>query len=760
MQNDYNNGNNRTDVLAAPAAHYLSNSVGYYPEEDDDNFNLRDYWHVLKKRKWLALSILAGALAIAFLVNKFTTPVWEGRITLQITQEKASSATGKADVLGGMYGYGDTERFYRTQYAILHSFSMAYGLIEALKLQEQPAYKALVKALPQTPPGVIRQIYAGGLLSNLTITPVAGSYLVEVAFRSRDKMLAQKIPAAVQSVYINFSMKTRQQSFSILKEWLDDQLLTLGNKLQYSENKSIVAGQKNDLMGMDTGGSEKNGQSTPTNIVLQKYVQIAQLLTTSQANLAGKKALVEEIEKKGADASPMVNNSAIASLRATLASLESKATGSGQIYGPKFPGQKVDVATAGVIQKRLNAEIKRQAGSVKSDYQAALKTEKLLQKEFDDAKAKLVYQQNGLAKLHMLKRDLATNQALYEGLLGRMKDAAVAATMVPSNIAVINASEPPLGPCKPNPLRNYELAFIIGSLLGVGVVFLIEYLDSSIKTADELEKLCHIPSLGVIPMVENGAVPKTALETITHFEPKSQISEAVSHIRSGIMLSGTGKPPQVILVTSCNPKEGKSTSTCNIAISLSRGGRKCLIIDCDLRKPRLHRVFKHANKRGLTNYLTGSATLEEVIMTTEIPNLYFMPAGPTPPSPDDLISSELFSKMIEALRKDFEHVVIDSPPIIGFADARSLSVVSDGVLLVFKHHTTSRESAKLAVQMLSHNNSPILGSILTMAKKEQLGYGAYYSYYRYYNKYYEAYSASDAKALKEPSKGHDRRNVG
>ncbi len=256
MQNDYNNGNNRTDVLAAAAAPFPSNSVAWYPEEYEEGINLRDYWYVLKKRKWWALGILAGAVMIAVLAIYSMKPVWQGNITLQITEDRSSASLGGAgmDPLGALMGSSDLDRFYETQYAILHSQALAYGLIDALKLQDRPDYKALVKSLPDAPPEYARQIYAHGLLGSLLIEPVKNSYLVNVGFRSTDKALAQEIPGAVQSVYLNLCMKTRQQSYVLLKEWLDKQLAQLGDKLEASEKASIASGAKGDFMGMDVSG--------------------------------------------------------------------------------------------------------------------------------------------------------------------------------------------------------------------------------------------------------------------------------------------------------------------------------------------------------------------------------------------------------------------------------------------------------------------------------------------------------------------------
>ncbi len=756
MQNDNNNGNNRTDVLAAAAASFPSNAASWYEDEYQEGVNLRDYWYVLKKRKWWVLGIMGGAVIFAVLVILFIKPVWQGEITLQITQSRSSAALGSAgsslDPLGDLTGSSAMDRFYKTQYAILHSRSIACGLIDALKLEDRPSYKKLVRDNPHDPPGIIRQMYAKELLAHLIVTPVRDSYLVNVIFRSTNKKLAREVPAAVQDVYLDLCMRARQQSFVKLEKWLDKQLVELGDKLEVSERKTIAAGQKGNFMGVDM----TNDKMAKMNVVLAKYVQLSQLLTTAQSDLAAKKALYEQIEQKGADAPVIVNNPLIQRLRGELIAVEGQASGSGQVFGPNFPQQKVKIATADEIQRKLDAQIARQVISIRSDYQAALKAEQFLQQEFEGARANLAAMENGLVHYHMLERNLDSNQALYKGLLGRMKDAAVAATMVPSNVAVINPSEEPYTPYKPKPKLYLALALMLGLMMGIGTAFFLEYLDNSIKTVEELERIVHIPSLGLIPMVENGATPKTPLETITYFDPKSQISEAVSHIRSAIMLSASSSPPQAVVVTSCNPGEGKTTSTCNIAIALSRGERKCAMIDCDLRKPRLHKVFKVSNKRGLTNYLTGSATLEEITYATEVPNLYLMPAGPTPPNPGDLISSEAFRKMIEVLRQDYRHIVIDSPPMIGFADARVLSAVSDGVVLVFKHNSTTREAAKLALQMLAQNNSRILGSILAMVKKDQMGYGGYYSYYKYYNKYYEDYNDSEAKGLKKLSSRRDR----
>jgi succinoglycan biosynthesis transport protein ExoP len=320
--------------------------------------------------------------------------------------------------------------------------------------------------------------------------------------------------------------------------------------------------------------------------------------------------------------------------------------------------------------------------------------------------------------------------------------------MVASNVSVITQAENPYKPWLPRPSLFLALAVVLGSMSGVGIAFFVEYLDSSIKSTDELEKVCHIPALGVVPLLGTNSKELAEHEDgsiglIPYQNPMSMLSEAIFHIRSSIMLSISEAPPQVIVITSANPDEGKSTISSNLAIAMSGQDRKCLLMDCDLRKPSIHKVYSLPSSPGLTNYLTGNATLEEIMRPTSVPNLYLISAGPTPPNPNELFNSSAFKTLINHFRQEFHHIIIDSPPIIGFADSRSISSNVDGVVLVVKHHFTTREAGRLAIQMLSQNQCRILGGILTMARKERLGYGGYYGYYQYYHKYYKGYHGHD-----------------
>ncbi len=714
----------------------------YYSFEEEPGFHLRDYWYVLIKRKWWFLGVLTRDYCPHLIGNLLMSPIYKVTTTLQIIQDNPSALMGgdKTDPLGALAGSSELDRFYETQYNILQSRALAYGLIDSLNLKEHPFYKDMEKDYPDYTPEAIRNKFADYLLDNLKVEPVKNSYLVDVSFKSTDKQLATKIPETMQKEYLKLAMVTRQQSYDMLRNWLDKELTRLGKKLENSEKTVYTHGQNKDFLSLET---------PDTNVTVQKYVEVSKLLTTAQADRANKEAQYRQIKEKGADAPLIVNNALVQQLRQQLIGLEAQVSGDNKIFGDNYPDYKAQATKMNDLRRRLNTEIKRLETSIRADYEAASRAESMLQKEFDLQKSKVIDLQDSLVQHHILTRDLQTNQALYEALLARMKEASVASTMVASNISVITPAELPYKPWLPKPLLFLGLALVLGSMFGVMTAFFVEYLDNSIKTTDELEKVCHIPAMGVVPLFsDNGKKPlpdiKEPLGLVPYYQPKSMLSEAIFHIRTAIMLSASGGAPQILMVTSPNPDEGKTTMAANLAAVMASPDKKCLLMDCDLRKPSLHKVYSLPLQPGLTNYLTGNADLESIIRPTDVPNLFFIAAGPTPPSPHELLSSTAFQNLLDRLRQDFHHIIVDSPPVIGFADGRIIAAHTDGVVMLVRHHSTTRDAGRLAVQLLSQNNSRILGGILTMAQKDRLGYNAYYSYYHYYNKYYKQYHDDDA----------------
>ena len=279
---------------------------------------------------------------------------------------------------------------------------------------------------------------------------------------------------------------------------------------------------------------------------------------------------------------------------------------------------------------------------------------------------------------------------------------------------------------------------MVGLFLGVGMAFFFEYLDNTVKTPEDVEQMIRLPSFGMVPEISYERKKRLEkgnsypVELVTHGHPKSMLSEAYRNIRTSVLLSFSEKPPKSITITSPNPSEGKTTTVVNTAIALSQTGAQVVVIDADMRKPRIHRIFGEENGTGLSSYLSGNVELGSVIKKSEIPNLYYIPSGPIPPNPSELLGSNIFKKMMETLGLKFDHIVLDCPPVLGFADSIILSNSVDGVILVALGGKTPRETLQRAKEMLTQVNAKILGVVINRVDIQRADYGYYYYRYHYY----------------------------
>jgi capsular exopolysaccharide synthesis family protein len=505
------------------------------------------------------------------------------------------------------------------------------------------------------------------------------------------------------------------------------------------------------------------------NVIVQKFIDLSGLLTKAQAEKMAKEAQYQQIKAKGPDAPLIVNNPLVSSLRQNLVSAQAKVSAMRKVFRGDHPDLQAEQANLAEVKNRLNGEIHRIEESVKADFEAAKRTERLLGDSLSEQKGQMAKLQDNLTDFQILKRDAQTNEQLYQALLARVKEANIAGTMVPTNVAVIDPARLPGTPFKPKTKRDLALAAVLGLTLGVGLAFLMEHLDDSIKSLDDLERSCNLPSLGILPLLgSNGKITLTRregkadgpamlrhlprlqrgsqdkseladMDLMVYKNPKSQISEAIAHVYSSVMLSTTGRPPCVIMVTSPNPLEGKTTIVSNLAQTCALHERQVVLIDCDLRKPRLHQPFQLTAQPGVSNYLTGNATLEEILRPSGVPNLTLITAGSRPPNPGNLLNSEVFKDLIMQLREKYDHIIIDTPPVLGFADARFVSALVDGVLLVAKYQSTHKSAGRLAQQLLGQ--APVLGAVLNAVGVHGQTYGGYYyyySHYKYYSKYYDS----------------------
>ncbi len=375
---------------------------------------------------------------------------------------------------------------------------------------------------------------------------------------------------------------------------------------------------------------------------------------------------------------------------------------------------------------------------IKNDYESSLRRESLLRAAFESQKTKAMEMKQRAIQYNIMKREADTNRELYNALLQRMKEAGVSAGITAGNIQVVDQAELPTNPFKPNKRLNLLLALVVGLFLGVGLAFFFEYLDNTVKTPEDVEQLVRLPSFGMIPEIAYERRKRLndaafyPVELVTHGHPKSILSEAYRNVRTSILLSFSEKPPKRIAISSANPAEGKTTTVINTGIALSQTGARVLIVDADMRKPRLHTVLGKGNGLGLSSFLSGNAELQSIVRKSKVPNLYYIPSGPIPPNPSELLGSNLFKTMMRVLGGKFDHVVLDSPPVLGFADSIIVSTSVDGVILVVLGGKTPRDTLQRAKEVLHQVNAKILGVVINRVDISRGDYGYYYYRYHYY----------------------------
>ena len=724
----------------------------YAPYQEEKEIHLRDYWKVVWKRRWIIVALFLIVL-VATAVGTFTMkPIYRGTTSVQINKESPQVMDFKDMFSVNMWD----QDYYQTQYKLLESRSLAKRVIQTLKLSEHPDFQPG----PETPfqkwkSNILRPILGlftfskkklasekdsseskketvliNQFLGRLKIEPIRNSRLVKVHFDSNNPELCAQVPNTLATSYIQQSVENRFIATEQVKEWLSKQLEDLKAKVERADEALQAFGSKHDIISLED----------KENVTLQRLNELNESLTKAEADRMAKEALYKQAKDKNFDMLPSIlENKLIMDLKQSYIQLEAQYMKLSGTFKPDYPEMVRLKNQMEALQKRMDFEIGRIVGGIRNDYDLSLRRETLLRHAFEQQKAKVMEMKDQSIQYNILKREADTNKELYKGLLQRMKEAGVSAGLTVSNIQVVDQAEIPTRPYKPNNRLNLLLAAVVGLFLGVGLAFFFEYLDNTVKTPEDVEQMIRLPSFGMVPEISNGRrnrLEKGAsypVELITHRHPKSILSEAYRNVRTSLLLSFSEKPPKKIAITSPNPVEGKTTTVINTAIALSQTGAQVVVVDTDMRKPRIHHIFNGGdNGTGLSNFLSGNADLASIVKKTEVPNLYYIPSGPIPPNPSELLGSNRFKNMMGALEKKFDHVLLDTPPVLGFADSLILSSSVDGVVLVVVGGKTPRETLQRAKEVLHQVNAKILGVVINRVDMRRSDYGYYYYRYHYY----------------------------
>src|SRR5580700_4294120 len=701
--------------------------------------HLLDYLIILRKHQWLIVTFLVTVVTVVSIASFKMKPVYVAAARVEVDKESQNTLPFQ----GVNYEeYVDMEDYIETQIKILQSETLAMQTINALNLSQYPEFggPSNAIALPHGGAGVARPAILGAFLGHLSVKRVPNSRLIEVQFDSGDPQLAARIANGHVQGYIEQNFRSKYDAITQASGFLSQELEALRIKVEKSEDARVAYERQNQIWQLD----EKQ------NITTQTLGDLNKAVTEAQTSVASSEALYRMAVSGNVDLLPEVRNSpVIQDLTRRKAALEDSYTEALEQYGPNYP----KVLRLAEQKKEVEASLTRaqniMVGSIEEDYKTAHQHLELLQEALDRQKTEANDLAEKLVEFHILEHDADSNKQLYDGLLQKLKEAGITAGLRTSNIRVVDPALVPTAPAGPQKTRNIVLSVLVGLVGGIGLALFREYLDNTVKSPDDIESLAGLPSLAVVPSLPgsngyHGKWPKLAhkavaqvasgprVETLSHTQPKSQISEAFRALRTSLLLSQAEHPPQIILVTSALPREGKTTAAVNLAVTLAQLADRTLLMDSDLRKPGIRRALNLTigKEVGLSSYLAGVSTLDEAtIPHPTINNLVALTTGPVPPSPADLLSSHRMREAIVELRHRFKFIVIDSPPVMAATDPVILSALTDGVLLVVRSCETPKEAFTRTRDLLAAVKCRLLGVVLNAVDSSAPDY--YYSY-RYY----------------------------
>jgi capsular exopolysaccharide synthesis family protein len=702
--------------------------------------HLYDYLLILRKHQWLILSFLVAVVTIVSIATFRMQPVYTTTARIEIDRENTSvlpfQGADSYDLMMDMDNYIETQsRILTSETLALHTIRNS-GLIPHAEMQGAPAESEAITsgslANHKRPPEL------GAFLASLSVKRVPQSRLLDVSFESTDPQRGAEILNAHIANFMEENFRSRYDTTAKATLWLTDQLSELKVKVQNSEDARLAYERQHQIWELDDR----------QNITTQRLNDLNKEVTEAQSERMRKEALYEFAKAGNIDVVPQLReNSTLRELLKRHSDIYTHYLDALNQYGPNFPKVQREQAQLKEIENLMDDEKRNILEALGNDYNAARQREGLLNEALNEQKTEVNLMAQSMVEYNILKRDAEANKTMYIGLLTKLKEANISAGLKSSNIRVVDPAMVPSYPSRPAKARNIGLSFLVGLVGGVGLALLREYLDNTVKTPDDIENLVRLPALAVVPAFtsENGTGRRgrfttgsslngqeKRIELVAQHLPKSQMSEAFRALRTSILLSQADHPPQVILVTSALPREGKTTAAANLAVTLAQLGDRTLLIDADLRKPGVGRLLNMTDGKyaGLSSYLAGVSSLELVAVPHPvIPNLVAIPTGPLPPNPADLLSSHKLTDALRELRGQYKFIVIDSPPIMAATDAVILSVQADGVLLVVRSGETPKEAFTRARDLLTSVKCHLLGVVLNAVDSSAPDY--YYSY-RYY----------------------------
>ena len=731
-------------------------------EFQEKQIDLREYLRALIKRRWIIATIFT-VLVLTVAVKTFTaTPIYQASARIIIEKENPKLMSFQEVMAVDSTGTD----YYQTQYKIIESRIVAREVIRKLDLENSPEFfpepkdnvlanlkRSMGQALTGAKNWVVsllkteedadktgasaeedlsldsELVYA--FIDRVEVSPIRNSRLVDVSMEAKDPVMSARMANALVSAFIGQNLETKLSAAKGAVEWLGERINDERKKVEISEKALLAYKEKHQII--------TDFSSDAENITAQKLAELnAQVLDSESQRVKVEtryqQAIFLEKTPEMLDSIPEVlSNDLIQEIKKMEVVLFNRMSELSKKYGRNHPQMKAIYSELADLKKRKALEAQRVVNSLKNEYKLALAREESLKRALARQKTESLKLNKKAVQFGVLRREVESSRQMYELLIKRFKETSLTEEMKTGNIRIIDKAEVPKSPVKPKKKRNILLAVIVGLTLGIGTAFFLEYLDNTIKLPEDVKEHLKIPYLGPVPAITSNDIPAhMARELVTVHSPKSAASESYRSIRTGILFSSADEAPRTIVLTSASSSEGKSITAANLGVVMANAGSRVLLLDCDMRRPRIHKIFDLDRKIGVSSILVGTGSAKDAIVPSSVENLDILPVGPIPPNPSEIVGSKKMGLLLNDLKKKYDRVLIDSPPISAVTDAVILTQMADSLLLVVRAGETPRQVIQHALAQVRSVNANILGAVLNAVS---VGRDSYY-YYQYYYYYY------------------------
>ena len=715
---------------------------------EQEPFELKRSLRILAKRKWLALAFFLAVMLAVLVYTKRQQPIFEARVIVLIERTPPRVLTGTAEVVElGSNNYWSNKEYYQTQYSIIRSQEISIRVVERLGLQHDPR---LLKSIGAGDPDVPLQYsevdaIAELLSSRISVRPVKDSMLVEIMIEDEDPVFAAEIVNAIAQAYRDYNLDHKHKAVAEADRELEE-LVTESVKLKEAAEAAVIGFESTESV-----GTIANKRKVIDQTLLSGEIELDALrrgLDEAQARLSTLRRYRGSQDLFSVAAPEVMANVYVQQLKREHVQLEGERARLSTRYLDRHPEILALQDRMRVVEEKARLEIQNIVKAASIDVEKLQHRKRNLSNRLEDSRSADL----ALADRHLAHDRLTAkrNQAResFRKLNKRLMETRMTGKIHVNNVDILDMARVPRSPVRPNVRMNLLLGFILGVMGGVALAFFIEFMDNTVKSREDIEEHIGLAFLGLVPTLRDDKRARREeeeyegkKELFVHYRPMSTVAEFSRSIRTNLLFVTPDKTLRTILVTSPNPQEGKTTIAVNVGITMAASGGRVVIVDTDMRRPRLHEAFwDHRPAAGLSNYLIGNEPVRRYVQRTVVDRLDILPCGPCPPNPAELIHTEKFKALIAELQQDYETVIFDSPPVNLVTDAQILGNIVDGVVLVAKCGKTSRDAVLHSRRQLEQVNARILGCVLNDLDLESRTYG-YYNYQ--HDPYGQGYAEDD-----------------